>query len=310
MEWNAVRGDVEHALKRLNVGIRPISLPCQFRPLPAPDDHKGEKPHHLIPVFIFEKGNNRAKAVLKRALNLRDDALWDYEPATGQVMIPDALTETRLATTGDFKKRFRVGNGLDLTEIYKGLQEILDAKELKPYQLQPRPRRANLDRVRFITVWVTCCKTKYFAYAWRIRVTLDPTGDAWELISKIEIGKRYASEVDFGVVADSMRGDFLSVHVDVGKSSSIHDNNRRVVMRPKFIEGEPVKAEVPPPIERLDAKEVSPYHVRARVRWGEENHQEARFTFSGRCFRLDSIFPWTGDSLFCCLCFNRGFYLS
>jgi hypothetical protein len=260
MEWNGVRGHVEHALKRLNAGIRPISLPCVFRPVPAADDQNGKAPPHLIPVFIFEKRNSKAKRVLKQVLGLRDDALWDYEPATGQVFIPDSTTETVAATTGDFKPEYRKGGSLNLVDVYKGLQAILDDKSLKEYHFQPIPARIHPKGLRFATVWITCCKTRFTAYAWRLKVTLERSQpDTWELISKVEIGKRYASQAEFSVVADSMKGDFLAEHVTVGKSSTVHGKGKtHMVMKPVLIPGEPVKAEVPPPIERVMAKEVSP----------------------------------------------------
>jgi hypothetical protein len=262
IEWSGVRGHVEAALARLNVGIRKISLPSEFRPLPATDDHKGEVPHRLLPVFVFEKGNVRAKTALKIALGLRDDALWDYEPATGQAFVPQPVTETLLAITGDFKREYRgITGGLNLVNIHKGLQEILADKSLEAYHFQPVPAHIGPFGLHFATVWTTCCKTDFVAYGMRLKVTLErhPTQpDAWEMISKVEIGKRYASQADFRVVADSMKGDFLTSHVTVNKLGTLHDKGRmHIVMRPVLIPGEPLKAEVPPPIERKTAAEAS-----------------------------------------------------
>jgi hypothetical protein len=261
MEWNEVRGHVEAALKPLYVGIRPISLPCQFRPLPAADDHKGEKPHHLIPVFIFEKGNDRTKAVLKRALGLRDDALWDYEPATGMRLVQDTMMQTVTVTVGDFRPQYLRGGAIYLLSVHQGLQELIRDKSIEQFHFRSE-RPAIVDsRLRFTTVWITCCKTKYVTYAWRLKVILErnPTHqEAWELTSKVEIAKRYASQADFTLVADSMKGDFLSEHVTVGMTSNVHKKGKRhVVMRPVPIPGEPLKDEVPPPIERVTAEETS-----------------------------------------------------
>lgn len=261
MEWNGVRGHVEDALNRLNVGIRPIALPCEFRPLPASDDHKGEAPHHLLPVFIFEKGNEKAKRALKQALGLREDSLWDYQPATGQVLIPEPVRETLLVKTGDFKPEYRERGNMDFVNITKGLQNVLQDRALKEYRLQPLPAALRPDGIRFTTTWAYAGKTRFKTYAWRLKATLERNAaqpDAWELICKVELGERYASQADFRVVADSMKEDFLSEHVTGNKSGGINGNGRmHVVMRPVLILGEPVKAEVPPPIQRVAAKELS-----------------------------------------------------
>jgi hypothetical protein len=73
----------------------------------------------LIPVFLFERGNTRAKAALKRALGLRDDALWDYEPATGRIIEQHMVSGARTVTTGKFDPRFIKLNGdLNLLKIH------------------------------------------------------------------------------------------------------------------------------------------------------------------------------------------------
>jgi hypothetical protein len=265
LEWNGVRGHVETALGRLNVGIRPINLPCEFRPLTSQDDHKGEVPHRLIPVFVFEKGNNRAKVALKTALSLRNDALWDYEPAMGKVLLPEPVHETILTTTGDFKREYHEEGSLNFVNIHKALQEILVDESLKEYKFQPIPAHIGPFGLHFATVWIACCKTQFVAYAFRLKVTLDrnPTRPGvWELISKVEIGRRYASQLDFHVVADSMKGDFLAEHISVSKSSILHDNGKtHIVMKPIFMPGEPVKPEIPPPIERMTAKDASTFEM-------------------------------------------------
>ena len=193
MEWNGVRGHVEAALKPLYVGIRPISLPCVFRPLPASDDHQGEKPQHLIPVFVFEKGNNRAKAVMKQALGLRKDALWDYEPATGTRLVQDTLMQTETLAVGDFRSEYIHGGMIDLLQVHKALQAIIREKSLERLHLQTERPVIFDSGMKFSTVWITCCKTKYLAYAWRLRVILERNPmhpHAWELTSKVEIGRR------------------------------------------------------------------------------------------------------------------------
>jgi hypothetical protein len=257
MEWTGVRGHVESALMSLNVSKKPIRLPCQFRPLPAWDDDKGKIPHRLIPVFGFEKGNVRAKAALKLALGLRDDALWDYEP--GQGFVKEVWQTTSLARIGDFKSEFRRDGRLDLIDVHKGLLEVLDDKSLKHLHIQSLPARINRNGLDFTTVWITCCKTKFIAYAWRFKVILErhpAQVDTWELISKVEIGNRFASQLGFRVVADSMKGDFLAEHISVGKSGTMHgDTVRHEVMKPLPATSE--SARPAGPVKTVTAEEAS-----------------------------------------------------
>jgi len=275
-EWEGVRGHVEAALKPIHLGIRPISLPCQFRPLPAADDHKGEKPHHLIPVFVFEKGNNRAKAVLKQALNLTDNALWDYEPETGRINTLRGVTETRATTTGAFKPQYRKESGIDLLQVHIGLQELVcnDENSLKPFRFETTPARIAPNRgLHFATVWKPHWKSTHITFAWRLKVILEKIRtepDAWELIAKVEVGKKYNSQLDYSVAGDSMKGELsmLSTHMHVfrgDKNGTIFHNagKLRLVGESKIMRGEPFKAEVPPPIERITAVEASPLEVLA-----------------------------------------------
>jgi hypothetical protein len=261
-EWEGVRRHVEAALNRLNAGIRPISLPCQFRP-------QGNAT--LIPVFVFEKGNVRAKTAFKLALGLRDDALWDYEPATGRMTDRKMVTETRTVTTGDFDPKYLKLNGEpNLLKIHMALQDVVsgDDNSLKAYGFQTRPVHIAIGQgMHFTTVWISAGATKFIAHAWRVKIILERAkqADAWEFVVKVEIGKRYASQTDYSIAADSMNGDFsnLTEHMHIRSEKGririfYSEGVQREVDTSVGIPGEPVKAEVPPPIQIVKASAVSP----------------------------------------------------
>jgi len=269
MEWEGVRRHVEDSLRRLNTGIRPIDLPCTFRPLPDKDDPKDGHPYRLLPVFIFEKGNTRAKSVLKQVLNLRDDAVWDYEPERGRVIRQKPVQETVITTTGDFKPRFLKGNTLDLVQVHIGLQEVVseDDNALKKHHLQPLPAHIMPARgLHFATVWKLHWKSRYTAIGWRLKAILERNEqpDTWELVAKVEIGKRYASQADYSVIGDSMKGHLLGeqMHIAIrhGKSTVSWGGGKTHLVDEMFpIPSELAKAGVDPPIERVRAEEVTAF---------------------------------------------------
>ena len=145
-EWSSVRKEIEAVLKPLNVGRREISLPIRFRPLDK---------NWLIPVFVFEKGNNRAKALFKEALKLRDGAIWDYEPALGVRNVEQEVAETLAAYLKHFKPEYRKGAGLNLVQVHIGLQNLIrDHPTLKPLGFQPLPLTKIQDKaLYFATTW-------------------------------------------------------------------------------------------------------------------------------------------------------------
>jgi hypothetical protein len=272
IEWDGVRRHVEETLNaRLNAGIRPISLPCVFRPLRAEGDHANEPAMHMMPVFVVEKGNDRAKAALKLALGLRDDALWDYEPATGRVSTWHTVAETVTAMRGDFNPRYLTKDGLDLVQIHIALQDVIsrDDNDLKVYRFQMLPAQIVPGKgLRVATVWKPRGNTRFIAFGWRIKVILeknDVQHDTWQFTTKVELGRRYASQADYSVVSDSQNGDFtlLSENMHIRFEKGVPALFRTVgkhhpVETIITVPNEPNKAEVPPPIERITAEQASP----------------------------------------------------
>jgi hypothetical protein len=267
IEWETVRGHVEAALNRLNVGSRPISLPCEFHPLRASDDPKDARPYRLMPVFVFEKGNTRAKSVLKRVLGFGDDALWEYEPERGRVVRQKPVQETRLTTTGDFRPQYVKRNAIDLVQVHIGLQELIsqDDNLLRIHHFQPMPAHIVDGRgLHFATVWKLHWKSRYTAIAWRLKAVLERNKQpgTWELIAKIEIGKRYASQAGYTVIGDSMNGHLLGeqmhIALDNGKSTiSWGGGKLRLVEDEVPIPGETPRAGVGPPIEMVRVDQVT-----------------------------------------------------
>ena len=87
--------------------------------------------------------------------------------------------------------------------------------------------------------------------------------EVWEFLPNIEIGKRYASQSRYTIIGDSMKSDFAvlsgHLHINLKGIGEITQEKPRthMVLKPVIIPGEPIKPEVPPPIERLKAREVS-----------------------------------------------------
>jgi len=111
LEWNGVRKEVEAALRPLKRGRREIALPITFMRLNG---------GWLLPVFVFEKGNDEAKRVFERAFTLRSDAVWDYEPALGTREVEEPIRQTGIAFTKSFKPSFREGGRLTWCGFTKG----------------------------------------------------------------------------------------------------------------------------------------------------------------------------------------------
>jgi hypothetical protein len=120
-------------------------------------------------------------------------------------------------------------------------------------------------------VWRACGSSKFIAHGWRIKVIVEKAkmqSDAWEFITKVELGKRYASQVDYSLVSDTMNGDFskLTKHMHIrfeeGKPRIFFSEGvQRPVETTVVIPGEPIKAEVPPPIQRVTASQASPLEI-------------------------------------------------